>query len=54
LFHFGPAHSDGDLVAVFPSFGVAHLDELFPDKVVPTIDTGNGGSALAFPDTLAR
>ena len=54
LFHFGPAHSDGDVVAVFPSFGVAYLGELFPDKAVPTIDTANGGSALAFPDTLAR
>jgi cyclase len=54
LFHFGQAHSDGDLVAVFPSFGVAYLGELFPDKAVPTIDTVNGGSALAFPDTLAR
>jgi len=54
LFHFGAAYSDGDLIAVFPSFGVAYLGELFPDKAVPTIDTANGGSAVAFPETLAR
>jgi hypothetical protein len=54
LFYFGKAHSDGDIVAVFPSFAVAYFGELFPEKGLPTIDVANGGSMLAFPDTLAR
>ena len=54
LYHFGPAHSSGDTVVVFPSFGVALLGDLFPAKAVPVIDTERGGSAVAFPETLAK
>ena len=44
----------GDAVVVFPAFGLAYLGELFPGKTAPTIDSSHGGSAVAFPDTLAR
>lgn len=54
LYHFGPAHTDGDLIAVFPAKGVAYVGDLFPSRAVPAIDAANGGSGLAFPDTLAR
>lgn len=54
LYHFGPAHTDGDLIAVFPAKGVAYVGDLFPARAVPAIDAANGGSGLAFPDTLAR
>ena len=54
LYHFGPAHTDGDVVVVFPAKGVAYLGGLFPDKAVPLIDLERGGSGLAFPDTLDR
>lgn len=54
LYHFGPAHTDGDVVVVFPQKGVAYLGGLFPDKAVPTIDLERGGSGLAFPGTLDR
>ena len=54
LYHFGRAHTDGDIVVVFPAKGVAYLGGLFPDKAVPVIDLERGGSALAFPDTLDR
>lgn len=54
LHYFGPGYTDGDIVAVFPQFGVAFLGDLFPDKVVPAVDFENGGSAVAFPDTLAK
>ena len=54
LYHFGPAHTDGDVVVVFPEKGVAYLGGLFPDKAVPVIDLERGGSGLAFPDTLDR
>ncbi len=54
LYHFGPAHTDGDIVVVFPGKGVAYMGGLFPSKATPVIDTENGGSGVAFPDTLAK
>ena len=54
LYHFGRAYTDGDTVVVFPAFGLAYLGELFPSKAVPRIDTENGGSALAFVETLTK
>ena len=54
LHHFGPAHTDGDVVVVFPQKRTAYFGDLFPDKAAPVIDTANGGSGVAFPDTLAK
>ena len=54
LYHFGPAHTDGDVVVVFPEKAVAYLGGLFPDRAVPVIDLERGGSGLAFPETLDR
>ena len=54
LYYFGPAHTDGDIIVVFPAKGVAYVGDLFPSKSVPVIDTANGGSGLSFPDTLAK
>jgi glyoxylase-like metal-dependent hydrolase (beta-lactamase superfamily II) len=54
LYYFGRAHTDGDLVVVFPEKRLAHLGDLFPGKAAPVIDTANGGSAVEFPRTLAR
>ena len=54
LLHFGPAHTDGDIVVVFPEKRTAYLGELFPDKAAPVIDTANGGSGVAFPETWPR
>lgn len=54
LYHFGPAHTDGDIVVVFPAKGVAYMGGLFPSKATPVIDTRNGGSGVVFPDTLAK
>ncbi|MEE2776731.1 MAG: MBL fold metallo-hydrolase [Acidobacteriota bacterium] len=54
LYYFGPAHTDGDLVVVFPQKRVAYLGELFPDKRTPVIDTARGGSGVSFPATLLK
>ena len=54
LYHFGPAHTGGDTIVVFPQKGVAFLGDLFPSKATPVIDRENGGSGVAFPETLAR
>jgi glyoxylase-like metal-dependent hydrolase (beta-lactamase superfamily II) len=54
LYYFGRGHTDGDLVVVFPEKRLAHLGDLFPSKAAPFIDVANGGSGVAFPETLAR
>lgn len=54
LYHFGPAHTDGDIIVVFPAKGVAYMGGLFPSKATPVIDRQNGGSGVAFPDSLAK
>ena len=54
LYYFGPAHTDGDVVVVFPEKQTAYLGALFPGKTVPAIDRANGGSGVAFPATLAQ
>ena len=54
LYHFGPAHTDGDIVVVFPEKQTAYLGALFPEKAIPAIDRANGGSGVAFPETLAK
>ena len=54
LYHFGAAHTDGDIIVVFPAKGVAYMGGLFPSKATPVIDRRNGGSGVAFPDTLAK
>ena len=54
LYYFGPGHTDGDLVVVFPEKRIAYFGDLFPSKAAPVIDTANGGSGVAFPDTLAK
>jgi glyoxylase-like metal-dependent hydrolase (beta-lactamase superfamily II) len=54
LYYFGAGHTNGDLVVVFPEKRLAHLGDLFPSKSAPVIDVANGGSGVAFPDTLAK
>ena len=54
LYYFGAAHTAGDIVVVFPEKGVAYLGDLFPSKATPVIDTDQGGSGVAFPDTLEK
>ena len=52
LYHFGAGHTDGDTVVVFPALGTAHMGDLFAFLAPPYIDVGNGGSGVAYPDTL--
>jgi len=54
LYHFGSGHTDGDIVVVFPALGMAHLGDLFAFMGTPYIDVNNGGSGVAYPDTLDR
>ncbi len=54
LYYFGAAHTNGDLVVVFPEKHLAYMGDLFPAKAAPVTDTAHGGSAVEFPKTLAR
>lgn len=54
LYHFGPAHTGGDIVVVFPEKGVAHVGDLINGKAAPVIDPAHGGSGVAYPETLAK
>ena len=54
LHYFGPGHTNGDAVIVFPALRIAVMGDLFARKWAPLVDSENGGSATAFPQTLAR
>jgi glyoxylase-like metal-dependent hydrolase (beta-lactamase superfamily II) len=54
LYYFGAGHTNGDTIIVFPSLRVAHAGDLFAAKGAPLIDVNNGGSGVAYPNTLAK
>ena len=54
LYHLGTGHTNGDTIVVFPALGVAHTGDLFAGPATPLIDTNNGGSGVAYPETLRK
>jgi cyclase len=54
LYYFGAAHTGGDAWVVFPALRVLHAGDLIAAKQPPIIDLENGGSGLAYSDTLAK
>ena len=54
LHYFGRAHTSGDAWVVFPSLRVMHAGDAFPGKMVPIMDSNNGGSGVDYPDTLRK
>jgi glyoxylase-like metal-dependent hydrolase (beta-lactamase superfamily II) len=54
LYYHGAGHTRGDAWVVFPSLRVMHAGDMMESRQLPAIDLDNGGSGLAFPDTLAR
>lgn len=54
LYYFGAGHTNGDSIVVFPSLRVAHTGDLFASPSTPIIDTNNGGSGVAYPQTLEQ
>src|SRR5207237_2252326 len=54
LYYFGPGHTNGDAIVVFPALRTAHLGDLFARKGVPLVDGANGGSVLHYPGTLNK
>jgi|SRR5262245_24260295 len=54
LFYFGRGHTNGDAVIVLPALRIAVFGDLFARKFAPIVDAGNGGSAVEYPQTLAK
>jgi glyoxylase-like metal-dependent hydrolase (beta-lactamase superfamily II) len=54
LHYFGRAHTGGDAWIVFPALRAMHSGDAFGGKGIPLIDANNGGSAVEYPDVLAK
>jgi cyclase len=54
LHYFGRGHTNGDAWVVFPSLRVMHAGDIFSGKLVPLLDSNNGGSGIEIADTLAK
>jgi glyoxylase-like metal-dependent hydrolase (beta-lactamase superfamily II) len=54
LYYFGRGHTNGDAIIVFPALRAAHTGDLFASRGTPIIDTRNGGSGVAYPDTVKK
>jgi cyclase len=54
LYYFGPAHTNGDTFVVFRTARVVHAGDAFANKGQPLIDRNNGGSGIAYPDTIGK
>jgi glyoxylase-like metal-dependent hydrolase (beta-lactamase superfamily II) len=54
LYHFGPAHTNGDTFVVFRALKVMHAGDVFAGKGTPFMDRNNGGNGVLYPETLAK
>ncbi len=54
LYYFGPAHTNGDAVVVFPALRVAHVGDLFRGKGPALLDANAGASGLEYSKTLMK
>jgi glyoxylase-like metal-dependent hydrolase (beta-lactamase superfamily II) len=54
LHYFGRAHTNGDALVYFPAHRVAHVADVFPGKDLPAMDANNGGSGVAYAETLEK
>jgi cyclase len=54
LHYFGRGHTNGDAWVVFPALRVMHAGDIFSGKLVPLLDSNNGGSGVDIADTLAK
>jgi glyoxylase-like metal-dependent hydrolase (beta-lactamase superfamily II) len=54
LYYFGRGHTNGDAWTVFPALRVMHAGDIFSGKLVPLLDSTNGGSGVEIADTLMK
>ena len=54
LYYFGPAHTNGDAMVLFPSARVLHMADVFASKGLPGMDSNNGGTGVGYASTLTK
>ena len=54
LRYYGRAHTSGDAFVIFPALKVAHVGDVFPNKGLPIMDRNNGGSGVAYAETVDK
>jgi hypothetical protein len=54
LYYFGPGHTNGGAIVVFPALRAAHIGDLFASKSIPLVDPANGGSVIRHTRNLIR
>jgi glyoxylase-like metal-dependent hydrolase (beta-lactamase superfamily II) len=54
LYYYGAAHTNGDAFVVFRNLRVMHAGDVFANKGLPNIDGNNGGSGLAYGETIGK
>src|SRR5207244_3154818 len=54
LYYYGPGHTNGDALVVFPALRTAHIGDLFAGKNLPLVDGANGGSVLHYFETVNK
>jgi glyoxylase-like metal-dependent hydrolase (beta-lactamase superfamily II) len=54
LYHFGPAHTDGDTLVYFTKANAAHWGDVFETKSHPFIDRSAGSSTRGWLEFLER
>lgn len=54
LYYFGAAHTNGDSFVVFRNLRTMHAGDAFASRGLPLLDVNNGGSGVAYPETLAK
>jgi glyoxylase-like metal-dependent hydrolase (beta-lactamase superfamily II) len=54
LYYFGASHTNGDALVVFRNLRVMHAGDMFLGKQQPFIDVNNGGSGLAYGETIGK
>lgn len=54
LRYYGAAHTNGDSFVIFKNARVMHSGDAFANKGQPFIDVANGGSGVAYGETLRK
>jgi cyclase len=54
LYYYGAAHTNGDAFVVFRASRVMHAGDVFATKGLPLIDRNNGGSGVAYGETINK
>ena len=54
LYYFGASHTSGDAFVVFRNSRVLAAGDAFANTAQPNIDLANGGSGIAYPDTIGK